>query len=286
MTVNIPIHTLKELTDNEIRIDKIVGKENEDSFTQKGAHKRSDHYLFIFQKTGSSKLVVDFNELELNDSVILCILPGQVHYGISIEDNTEVWLINLDISFIDVEFKKIFSDYYLQTRSFSLTKEVAETLDNSIKLLTTVKHPEWIPLLPQVAQSMINACIGIFASVYSKIGIESYTQSRTFLITKQFHHLLTENYKRLKKITDYSELLSISSAYLNEAVKKTTGLTASYWIQQTTISEAKRLLYNTESSIKEVAYELGFTDHAYFSTYFSKAEGISPVAFRARYRQF
>lgn len=285
MALNIPIHTLRDLTDSEIRIDKFVGTGNDDEFFRKGAHKRSDHYLFIFQKNGYSKLVVDFKELELSGRNILCILPGQVHYGISVEKGTEVWLINLDVSFIDVEFKKIFADYYFQSKAFAISEDEVFTLDNSIKLLRIVKHPERIPLLPQVANSMINACIGLFASVYCKVANEN-SQSRTFLITKQFHNLLTEKYKHLKKINDYSQLLNISSAYLNEAVKKSTGFTASYWIQQTTISEAKRLLYNTEFTVKEIAYELGFTDHAYFSTYFSKTEGISPVSFRASYRQF
>lgn len=280
---NIITHSLKEITNSEILVHKFIGKENDEAFYRKAAHKRLDHYVFIFQKSGSSKLVVDFKEYELKGSAVLCILPGQVHYGVDVRKGTEVWLITLDSAYVDVEYKKIFSDYFIQTKVFAIGKTEAPTLDDSIQLLASMKRPEQKLLLPQVTRSMINACIGIFASIYYTTTNDS-TKSRTFLITKQFHHLLAAHYQTKKKITDYSKMLHISAPYLNEAVKKTTGHTSSYWIQQTIITEAKRLLYNTEFTVKEVAYELGFADHGYFSRYFTKAEKISPVKFRSRYR--
>ena len=83
----------------------------------------------------------------------------------------------------------------------------------------------------------------------------------------------------------YAAALNISTSYLNEAVKDTTGLPVSYWIQQEVVIEAKRLLYYTDKTVKEIAYELGFDDHAYFSRLFVKAEGITALTFRKQYRE-
>jgi AraC family transcriptional activator of pobA len=46
--------------------------------------------------------------------------------------------------------------------------------------------------------------------------------------------------------------------------------------------EAKRSLTYTNMTIAETAYDLGFTDPAYFSRFFSERVGESPAAFRRR----
>lgn len=54
-------------------------------------------------------------------------------------------------------------------------------------------------------------------------------------------------------------------SYLNECVKNITGFSVSYHIQQRIILEAKRMLFYTNKSIKEIAIELGYDDYPYFS---------------------
>jgi len=76
-----------------------------------------------------------------------------------------------------------------------------------------------------------------------------------------------------------------SLSYLNEAVKETTGFTVSHWIQQQIMLEAKRLLYYSECSAKEIAHELGYEDHTYFSRLFKKTVGRTPIEFRGLYRR-
>ncbi|HED10427.1 MAG TPA: helix-turn-helix domain-containing protein, partial [Caldithrix abyssi] len=45
-------------------------------------------------------------------------------------------------------------------------------------------------------------------------------------------------------------------------------------------TEAKRHLYFTEASAKEIAYRLGFSNPAHFSSFFKKCTGKSPSFFR------
>ena len=180
-------------------------------------------------------MVIDFKELKLDNSTILGILPRQVHYGVSVEPGTEVWMINVHSSFIDIEFRKIFADYYFQNTCFSLSIEETKNLDLSINLLNIINSSEDNALVPQVAGSMINVCIGLIASWYKRNNDNLSIHSRPNIIAKEFHRLLTENYRYLKKTSDYALRMSISASYLNEAVKKVTGLTASTWIQQTII---------------------------------------------------
>jgi AraC-like DNA-binding protein len=78
----------------------------------------------------------------------------------------------------------------------------------------------------------------------------------------------------------YAGSLNISTPYLNECVKTTTGYSVSWHIQQRVVLEAKRLLYHSDKSIKEIAGELGYDDYSYFTRLFVKVSGLTPVAFR------
>jgi AraC-like DNA-binding protein len=49
--------------------------------------------------------------------------------------------------------------------------------------------------------------------------------------------------------------------------------------------EAKRRLFYTNESVKEIAFRLGYDDYAYFTRLFTKVCGISPTRFREIYRK-
>ena len=76
-------------------------------------------------------------------------------------------------------------------------------------------------------------------------------------------------------VSDYAGELFISPSYLNEIVKRISGFTASHHIQQRIVLEAKRLAIYSGSSMKEIAYLLGFEDIAYFSKYFKTFSGTN-----------
>ena len=80
-------------------------------------------------------------------------------------------------------------------------------------------------------------------------------------------------------------MLNISAPYLNEALKKVTGLPVTYWITHETMLEAKRLLFYTDLTVKEIAHQLGYEDHTYFSRLFKNSESTTPLAFRNSYRK-
>ena len=99
-------------------------------------------------------------------------------------------------------------------------------------------------------------------------------------LLSQFRNLVRKHFEKFKKPNDYANLLNISVPYLNQITKQQTGYTASYWIQQEILLEAKRLLHYTQLSSKEIAFSVGYNDYAYFSRFFKKNVGITPLEFR------
>jgi len=53
-----------------------------------------------------------------------------------------------------------------------------------------------------------------------------------------------------------------------------------FFIQKRVTLEAKRMILTSDRSLKEIAYQLGFNDAAYFSNFFKIQTGSSPREFR------
>lgn len=90
--------------------------------------------------------------------------------------------------------------------------------------------------------------------------------------------------KGIPSIEQLADRLSVSQRYLSDTLKKETGKTTTEHLQLYLIDEAKNILLKPEKSISEVAYELGFEYPQYFSRLFKKKEGISPSAYREKYK--
>ena len=63
-------------------------------------------------------------------------------------------------------------------------------------------------------------------------------------------------------------------------IKEVSGCHFTYWIDEPLITEAKKMLYFTNKSIKEVSQELGFVDQSKFGRFFKNVTGMSPRLFR------
>ena len=113
----------------------------------------------------------------------------------------------------------------------------------------------------------------------------SRPRSKAAQIPERFRTLLLENITIIKKPSAYAEMMHISESYLNEVLKKHTGCSLSYLIRQQIILEAKRRLLYTELSVKEIAYELGYEEAAYFSRIFKTFTAMTPLTFRATNRK-
>nr|BFF39454.1 hypothetical protein BACY1_12590 [Tenacibaculum mesophilum] len=100
---------------------------------------------------------------------------------------------------------------------------------------------------------------------------------------KDFSLLVEQNFKKIHRVTGYAYRLGLSPKSLTKHLQKIGTETPSDFIKNRIITEAKRLLLYTDDSIKQVAFDLGFNDPAYFSRFFTKATGQSPKQFKRSY---
>jgi AraC-like DNA-binding protein len=138
------------------------------------------------------------------------------------------------------------------------------------------------PASSTIVRSLLSSYIGMIAEIYEG-GFPVKATGRPAAITTQFKSLLNANFHSLKSPFQYAAKLNVSEVYLNEVVKKSTGLSISDNIRNEIVLQAKRLLFYTDMSVKEIALSLGYEDWAYFTRLFTKASNLSPTQFRQQY---
>ncbi len=106
-------------------------------------------------------------------------------------------------------------------------------------------------------------------------------------ILSRFENLLDEYFNSDKLAQDgipsvqyCADKLCLSANYLGDLLKRETGLSALKHIQQKMLDVAKERVFNTQKSISEISYELGFPYPQHFSRWFKKMAGCTPNEYR------
>lgn len=93
---------------------------------------------------------------------------------------------------------------------------------------------------------------------------------------------IDENYTKDIRLCELASLMNISTMYFSNYFKQVFHISPKQYILNKRLGESQRLLLESELSIKEIAYAVGFENESYFSEYFSKKVGISALRFRNR----
>lgn len=86
----------------------------------------------------------------------------------------------------------------------------------------------------------------------------------------------------LPSVAYCADELNLSANYFGDLIRKETGKSAQEYIQAKIIDVAKDKLFNSDKTINEIAYELGFKYPQHFSRMFKKAAGTSPSEYRTK----
>ncbi|NLR62590.1 AraC family transcriptional regulator [Chitinophaga polysaccharea] len=268
---------------HEFRKGQLAGREEflfNELHGERHIDKPHKHDFFIINLFESAKGVhtIDFHDYPIGNKQIHILFPGQVHTW-SIKPDTTGYQLMIQQNFFErfaSFFRFSFSNYMnhpvipLTSESFKLLKYEFGAIRDELNSTNSV-------------QEVISARAAVIAAVVSKEAEHIFTGLKVFQCNPrlaQFNMLINKFYKQEKLVGFYAAKLHISANYLNILCKAHLDVSATKLIQQRVLLEAKRLLQTTGLSIKEIAFELGFVDHAYFSNFFKAQAGLTPTQFR------
>jgi AraC-like DNA-binding protein/mannose-6-phosphate isomerase-like protein (cupin superfamily) len=275
-TKSIPVKTITNENDAGISIEKISFK-NVGIEDANPSHRHDSHSFFLIEK-GTVSIEVDFQKYKIKPLSVIYIHPNQVHRTMVLKNVTvNCWAINNEN--LNPEYLKLL-EAITHAKPLVLKKEAFSIISETASLCIKFYKRKNDKLYHSLLKDGCNALVALVASQYSEQSKPTHKLSRFEIVTKAFNEILELNYTHVKRPASYAQQLNISTPYLNECVKNTTGYSVSHHIQRRIILEAKRLLYHSGKSVKEIATELGYDDYPYFSRLFTKATGMTALAFR------
>ncbi len=249
---------------------------------------RLNYYTIILVKNGQGKLKSDFTTYNFEQNVLFCFAPYQ---PFMIETNQEIngFVINFHPDFFCIHKHQkevacngvLFNDIY-KPPFLTLQSHDIQTFDILFEQMKTeIKNV-------QLAQyELLISYLKIFLITASRLKINQNPQAQADLtnikepfILQNLKDAIETHFKTKHTANDYALLLNISSKALAKTTKSYFNKTLTNLISERIIIEAKRELYLTSKTVKEIAYGLGYEDEHYFSRFFKVNADVSPQLFR------
>jgi AraC-like DNA-binding protein len=246
---------------------------------------RHNYYTVLLVIKANGKHLIDFNEYNLSSNQIHFVSPGQIHQVLENEKSfgyvlcfSTQFLIenNIPVSFIDD--LNLFNDY---GQSPPLAISIGQLNDLSNYCEEIIK---WDQSTIKFKEHALGAFLKLFLIECNNLCSLPKNHAQNIeagnSILKKFKNLVDENHTLWHSTTEYAQKLNISPDHLNRTIKFLIGKTAKEYIQNRIVIAAKRMLYFSEQSSKEIGFELGFDEASNFSSFFKKNTGKSPSQFR------
>ncbi len=242
---------------------------------------RNNGYKVALLVEGSISADIDFEKFTANAPAVLFSSPEQV---IQVTGYSNHKMIHISFS----------KDYLLNdTRSTLSCWEcmfgqiiipVTEEKDfGELKVYIKLMQREFMELREQkdlVIRNLLNAFLVTSARLGTcETNLTNINVSQNKIL-QQFRMLVEEHFVIRTQVAEYADMIYITPGHLNDTIKTITGKTAKQVIDERIMTEAKRLLYWGEVSVKEIAAHLNFEDDAYFNRFFKKHTGRTPALFK------
>lgn len=254
-------------------------------FSVKYPH-RHDFFEVLYLQKGSGLHVIDGNKYQIRPPCVFFMSPGQAHKlelshdieGFIFIFNSDFYLLNRSNPNSLIEFPFFYTIHQdnppLLLRDEQDVRFLEVLFRRGIQEIVSGKHSD-TDLLRSILDLILTTCNSLYEVSESQLG-----KGKGQILVKRFFHLLEENYQKNYSLRQFAGLIGITPNHLTQTVKMLTGKTTSQIIRSKQILEIKRLLVHTNLSVAEIAGQLNFEDQSYFTKFFKRETGMTPLQYR------
>jgi AraC-like DNA-binding protein len=243
---------------------------------------RKDFYMLVLVKTGDSRHWVDMEPYVLQPQSFYYSAPHQVHVKEELKP-VEGMLLCFSEGFMAIEENRFLIQLPLvrnphNGHELRLSNDEYDYVDDLMgKMLQEYRQQDtWHN---DVLLSYLRILLISLSRLYTRRFAETAAVPDRMLL-KKYRQLIEIHYREKHEVADYASLLHLTPGHLGDVIRAQSGKTAIAHIHERILLEARRMLYHTDQSIKEIAFALGFEDASYFNRFFKRDAGSTPLAYR------
>lgn len=237
-------------------------------------HRHNFHEILFF-RNGSGVHDIDFTSWKVQPGSVHFVASENVHLLIRDKDSKGCSLMfTQDVCPAELLLKLPFSN------ACPLLHLTGQQSDMAFAMLSIISQQlsQRADVSDMLVRTQLQALLLFLSGVSAGAGGSAQSTLPPSVVS--FRQLVQQHYLQHTTVEEYAALLCISPKHLIDLCKKHIGKTPLQYIREYVVAEAKRLLYSTGMSIKEVAYQLNFDDPGNFSKYFKSICGYAPADYR------
>lgn len=242
---------------------------------------KHDFEELIIGIEGKLEHFIDFKATIFDAPLVSFVTKGKVHRVIPMLNNGKcnMWVLRFKTEFIPETAFQLYSFYH---DNATLKMQVGYCFERLV-MLCEMMNAEMQQENPDfgVVRHLVSALFTMIESERRKTETGNNSLNKTHNTTfKNFLKILEENFRRPEGVEFYAEKLFMSARNLNKICHQIMQMSVSEIIETRKLIEAKNMLINTDRSISEIGFDLGYNEKAYFTNVFKKRTGQTPSEFR------
>ncbi|MFL6577972.1 MAG: helix-turn-helix domain-containing protein [Povalibacter sp.] len=243
------------------------------------AHRDLLHLLLI--QKGGGILQVEDNEHAFRSPALIAVPLSCVH-GFEFRPDTDGWIVTASGALID-RIERTHAALAPVLKEASVSKLSATTARSATHMFSALvtEFRSQLPARKVAAELWLMAIM--VQALRSKIDLTpdaARPGGADASLGIRYRSLIEDNFAKPVKVADYAKRLFVSHERLRQVCLRTTGSTPLELLNTRRLLEAKRCLLYTNMSVGVIAEYCGFEDPAYFSRFFTRATGKSPLRYR------
>ncbi|SFF01470.1 AraC-type DNA-binding protein [Chitinophaga sp. CF118] len=247
---------------------------------------RRVNYSVTLVLSGEITQFIDFEKYTVKAPALILLSPDQIHQFMG-DSLCESVTVSFEQEFLMEEPLSgmvCWAACVFQTPVIQLTDGQLKELMAFAKLMLKETEQQQ-PLREVIVRNLLNSLLAACARLPQREIETVQADNVQNRIVRQFKELSDIHYKDKTQVTHYADMMYVTPGHLNDTIKSVVGKTAKQIIDEKRITEAKRLLFWNEHSIKEIAWQLNFEDDGYFNRFFKKHTGHTPAVFQKSIRE-
>jgi len=281
MALNKVGNGLFSIGNDLILVDDWTGKEKEYTSFQMG-------FMIVgLCREGQADFKISGQKQTLRKGDLLILLGGQVFEPLSTSDDFHATYVIMSRRFaqdsvVGLSYMWPYLLYVMKNPVIPITEEERAWVWDCYSLLRKRAHKAPGRYAREVVVALSRAFYFEICSLLdSRVRPDmSKAQSCAYSTFDRFIRLVSQNFRKHRRVEWYSNEMCVSAKHLSNVVKRVSGRPCGQWISAMVMTEIKALLQNTDMSVKEIAEQMNFQDQSFLGKYFKNVEGISPSDFR------